>query len=369
LEKSSRPPCFPFASSAASYWHNARAAIWQGVRALGLVPGDRILVPAYACGSELDALIKAGLDLDFYRLQPDLQADLSHIESLADRRFRAIYTTHYFGFPQPVGALRDIAYRFDAYLIEDNALGLYAADASSRPLGSTGDACIFSLTKSLPLPDGGVLVLQNEKSMPMPERKPASRVIAGRLKSLIQATVDSRAPAIGNFVRNLVTSPLARATKRRARPWPSQAGPSGEDESALDVRRANWGLSGVSAALLKRIDHAAVAETRRRNYQILHASINRSRAARPLMPDLPAGACPAFFPLWTESAAQLHRHLRYHGVESVRFWLTVHRQMPLNGFPFELSLKEHVLRLPIHQDLSDRSMESIARAINAWTHG
>jgi hypothetical protein len=43
--------------------------------------------------------------------------------------------------------------------------------------------------------------------------------------------------------------------------------------------------------------------------------------------------------------------------------------MPLNGFPFELSLKEHVLRLPIHQDLSDRSMESIARAINAWTHG
>jgi hypothetical protein len=54
----SEPP-FPSNARNLSFWYNGRAAIWNGVQRLGLKPEDRVLVPAYACGAEIDPLIKA----------------------------------------------------------------------------------------------------------------------------------------------------------------------------------------------------------------------------------------------------------------------------------------------------------------------
>jgi hypothetical protein len=49
----------PFNSAILELWYNGRAAIWHGAHDLGLNAGDRVLVPAYSCGAELDALVKA----------------------------------------------------------------------------------------------------------------------------------------------------------------------------------------------------------------------------------------------------------------------------------------------------------------------
>src|SRR5690348_9474853 len=73
---------FPFGRNGVSLWWNARAAIWQGVRCIGLELGDRVLVPAYCCGAEVDALLQAGLTLDYYRILPDLSPDLDHLDDL-----------------------------------------------------------------------------------------------------------------------------------------------------------------------------------------------------------------------------------------------------------------------------------------------
>jgi dTDP-4-amino-4,6-dideoxygalactose transaminase len=368
---SNGPEVFPFSAPTASFWHNGRAAIWQGVGSLGLSRDDRILVPAYACGSEVDALAKAGLVLDFFRLLPDLRADIDHIEELARRPFRAIYLTHYFGFPQQASTILALARRHGAFLIEDNALGLYSADENGWPLGGVGDIGIFSLTKTLPVPDGGVLVVGDLGQVgikPAQGDAPDATLVAGRMKSLVEATIANRVPVVAGILKTCITEPLIRVMKgaRHNNSTPAALGSDTEDGGALDVRRATWRMSRMSTIIVSRVDHRFVAEARRSNYRILHDRIEPAARSRALMPLMPVGGCPAFFPLWAEEPVEMHQYLRSHGVESVRFWLSVHKAMRLSDFPFEHALKQHVLRLPLHQDLNAQSMQHIADLINEW---
>ena len=116
---------FPFRHCQASYWVNARAALWQGLQVLDLAPGDRILVPVCACGSEIDVLLKFGLIPVWYPVDERLQIDLNWLESNdAAVGARALFVIHYFGFPQPLRALRAYADQRKLALIEDNAQGL-----------------------------------------------------------------------------------------------------------------------------------------------------------------------------------------------------------------------------------------------------
>ena len=99
-----RPAPHPFVSENASFWYSARVAIWQGVRRLGLNRGERVLVPAYSCGSEVDALLKAELKVDYYRVGPDLNPDYDHLRKLCRHPARALLLIHYFGVPQSMNA-------------------------------------------------------------------------------------------------------------------------------------------------------------------------------------------------------------------------------------------------------------------------
>ena len=66
--KSHETPPFPFDAANLTLWVNARVALWQGLKYLDLKAGDRILAPAYACGFEIDVLLKFGLQLDLSQL-------------------------------------------------------------------------------------------------------------------------------------------------------------------------------------------------------------------------------------------------------------------------------------------------------------
>src|SRR6059036_3116855 len=61
-------------------FYTARYAIWHAVRSLSPAPGDRALVPAFNCGVEAAAILAAGAQLDFYRVDDDMRIDLADIE-------------------------------------------------------------------------------------------------------------------------------------------------------------------------------------------------------------------------------------------------------------------------------------------------
>lgn len=372
------PLPYPLAEPGVSRWYNARAAIWQGLRSLGIAAGDRVIAPAYTCGSELDTLVQAGLVLDFYRIGPDLGADLADLERLCQTPAAAIFVTHFYGLPQPIADIAVIAQRHGMRLIEDVSHGLYSATHDGRPLGSFGDMAVFSLWKSLAVPDGGVLRLRPESiRVPLLARgeAPGLASMAGRLRHMLEETVASRHPGAVRALRRRVTDPLVRVLRRvvAAAPAPAQGALEGDRslpaeaaQLAFRPERRAWRMTALSSFLLPRLSRAAMVGERREHFRSLAERVLPGPAVKPLLGDLPAYANPLFFPLVAAEPRAFCRHLAVHGIGFFRGWCVFHPHVDWARFPFESQLKEQVVVVPIHQGLSDAEMTRIARVVNAW---
>jgi dTDP-4-amino-4,6-dideoxygalactose transaminase len=140
------------------YVHFARNAIYALAWQLGLAEAD-VLVPAYCHGVEVEALIAAGVRVRFFPVHGGMQVDPDEIRRLVRPDTRAIYLIHYLGFPGPVHELRALCDERGLLLIEDCALALLSR-LGDEWLGSTGDAAVFCLYKTLPTVDGGAAVLK-----------------------------------------------------------------------------------------------------------------------------------------------------------------------------------------------------------------
>jgi dTDP-4-amino-4,6-dideoxygalactose transaminase len=371
------PPPAPLLGTDVSFWHSGRPAIYQALRSLGIGTGQRVLVPAYACGSEVDALLKAGVIVEFYRIRPDMTIDLEHLESLCEPPPAALYITHYFGFSQPIDALQSVARRHGARLIEDCAQALYSADGAGRSLGTTGDAGIFSLSKTLPVTDGGALLMSRpgrDVHRPAPSRPPSLRAVLGPLKHQAEELGLRHARTFTGGLKR-VMDPVLRLTKRRGAPRASLA--VGDDHDPeyraavmdhieLKPERTDWGISPVGRFLFDRTPHRQVAERRRRNYETLARELPDVKGVRWLYPKLPPYCCPLFFPLLVEEPRDLHRFLSGRGIDTKRIWSYFHDRMLDIPFPFETKLKTHVIALPIHHQLDEEDMATIAEAIREW---
>src|SRR5713226_5339264 len=78
-----RQPSFPFDQPALVFTHLGRGAVWRAFHALGLGAGARVAMPAYHCGSEVEAARLAGLDIAFYRVAADLVVDEDDLARVA----------------------------------------------------------------------------------------------------------------------------------------------------------------------------------------------------------------------------------------------------------------------------------------------
>src|SRR5215216_1209594 len=148
---------FPLQEQSCRLFALGRHALWHGVRALGLEPGDGILVPAYHHGSEVEALTRAGLTASFYGGSDALEPIESELDGLVEPRTRALLLIHYLGFPQDLARWRRWCDERGMFLIEDAAQAWLARD-DDRPVGSVGDLAMFCLYKTYGLPDGAALV-------------------------------------------------------------------------------------------------------------------------------------------------------------------------------------------------------------------
>ena len=140
----------------------ARHALVDGFRLIGIKEGDKILVPAYICRELLSSINSIGAEAIFYDVDRSLML-ITAAENLSE--CKAIIAVNYFGFPQDLKPFVKYSRRTGAVLIEDNAHGLFSRDDEGRFLGSRGDLGIFSFRKTVALPNGAALVVNNTKYM------------------------------------------------------------------------------------------------------------------------------------------------------------------------------------------------------------
>ncbi|MGX5658783.1 DegT/DnrJ/EryC1/StrS family aminotransferase [Castellaniella ginsengisoli] len=126
-----------------------RSALFAIVRALGLQPGDQVLVPAFTCQAVTNAFSFQGIEVRFI----DIELDTFGMDAAAARqaitlRTRAILLQYTFGLVcRDMDALCDLARQRGLRLIEDCA---HATGGTYRGqlLGTFGDIAFFSSERS-----------------------------------------------------------------------------------------------------------------------------------------------------------------------------------------------------------------------------
>jgi hypothetical protein len=227
-------------------------------------------------------------------------------------------------------------------------------------VGATGDFAVFCLYKTLPVPNGAVLV-HNRGVAPgldgLALRRGGAAPLLGRTAELLLEWLRGRCDAPGRAL-----FALKRAAGRRLRAAGVERVPVGDmgfDEAQVDVAP-----SPLSTALLRRWDYEGIRRRRRANFAHLRQRLSGRIAL--LKDELPEGACPLFFPILVQDKAAAARALWARGVDAVEFWNQGDPAAPAS--PDARFLRDHVLELPLHQDLSPSQIDYAADQVLSLPH-
>lgn len=356
-----------FGDCSVYYVHMARVAIRYACQLLGIGKGCEVLASSYNCGSEIDALQSSGASVVLYRVDKHAQVDLADLRRRLTDKTKAIYVTHYFGFPQPVAAIKSLAEERGIYLIEDCALSLFSRDGKVK-IGTTGDISVFNFPKTLPVPDGGALLINNQDLVGeswLLRRPKASRVLRGMLP-LFKREILRKSSGIK------VLYPLLWAVLKRTY-MSCHSNIRSVDERAempesyyYDEQISNMGVSAITRRMLATFAVSDVVNRRRDNFNLFLNLLSGVRRIEPLYRQLPEGICPLYFPVIVRDRDQLCEKLNKLSIAAISWWSGYHRAFSWDAYPDACFLKDNLLVLPIHQCLNREHIEFIAARLQKW---
>ena len=140
-------------------------ALWTAVNALGIGPGDEVIVPPYTFIATINAVLLQHALPVFVDTDPEtFQMDASAIEAAVTPRTRAIIPVHLGGSTVDMDAVMAVAGKHDLAVIED-ACQSHLAEWRGRRVGGIGDCGCFSFqaSKNLNSGEGGALVTNDRK--------------------------------------------------------------------------------------------------------------------------------------------------------------------------------------------------------------
>ncbi|WP_019632109.1 DegT/DnrJ/EryC1/StrS family aminotransferase [Actinomadura atramentaria] len=143
---------------------NGTVALFLGLRALGVVPGDEVIVPAYTFVASATAVVLAGARPVLADVTPDtLHLDPASVERLIGPRTKAVMPVHLAGAPADTDALGALCRAHGLASLEDAAQA-HGATRHGRPAGTLGDAACFSFqsSKAMTAGEGGVIVTDDD---------------------------------------------------------------------------------------------------------------------------------------------------------------------------------------------------------------
>ncbi len=139
---------------------NGSAALEVSLRALGVQPGDEVIVPPYTFIATASAPMNIGAVPVFCDIELDtLNLDPARLEAAITSKTRAIIPVHFAGLPADMQSILDIANRHGLPVLEDAAHG-HGGSWNNRPLGSIGAMGTFSFqaSKNMTAGEGGIIV-------------------------------------------------------------------------------------------------------------------------------------------------------------------------------------------------------------------
>jgi dTDP-4-amino-4,6-dideoxygalactose transaminase len=145
---------------------NATVALHLACLALGIGPGDEVIVPSLTFVATSNAVLYTGADVRFADIiaLDDLTISPEAITSQINPRTKAIIVMHYGGYPCRMQGIAEIARQHNLAVIED-AAHAPGASLEGRALGTWGEVGCFSFfsNKNLSTGEGGMLVTNSDE--------------------------------------------------------------------------------------------------------------------------------------------------------------------------------------------------------------
>ncbi|MBP0458466.1 DegT/DnrJ/EryC1/StrS family aminotransferase [Streptomyces montanisoli] len=298
--------------------------------ALGIGPGDEVIVPSFSFAASANAVRLVGADVVFADIDPDsfcLSADA--VAAAVTPRTAAIMPVHLYGHPAAMDRIMAIAERHKLAVVED-ACQAHGASLHGTRVGAFGDGGTFSFypTKNMHALEGGM--------------------------------VTTAAPEVARTLRLLRNQGM-------------------EQRYANEIVGANMRMTDVSAAVgrvqLSKVD--GWTEQRRANAAYLDKHIT-TRAVT--VPPVAEGARHVYHQYTVRVRGDrdgFMEALTGAGIGSAVYYPTpIHRLKPYAepdrkaGRDWDLPETDRaaaeVVSLPVHPSLTDGELERIAAAVNNW---
>jgi dTDP-4-amino-4,6-dideoxygalactose transaminase len=304
--------------------NSGTSALHITLLALGIGPGDEVVVPSFSFAATANAVRLTGAEPVFADIEPGSFGLSPEAAAAAiGPRTAALMPVHLYGHPAAMDRLMPLAERHGLAVVED-ACQAHAAALNGRPVGSFGVAGCFSFypTKNMHSLEGGMVTVADPQ-------------LARHLRLLRNQGMEQR------YVNEIVG--------------------------------ANVRMTDVSAAV-GRVQLARLAERterRRANAGVLDSLLEGGGLG---LPPVAEGARHVYHQYTVRVPGgrreELAAHLAAAGVGSAVYYPTpIHR---LQAFALELDLPEteraaaEVLSLPVHPTLRPADLERIATAVNSF---
>lgn len=144
---------------------NGSVALEVAVAALGIGPGDEVIMPTFTIISCASAIVRAGAVPVLVDVEKDTwNMNVQQIEAKITKRTKALMVVHIYGLPVNMNPILKLAEKYNLFIIEDaaEAIGQTYYNISC---GNLGDISIFSFypNKHITTGEGGMVVTDNAK--------------------------------------------------------------------------------------------------------------------------------------------------------------------------------------------------------------
>ena len=138
--------------------NSGTSALWVALGALGIGPGDEVIVPGYTFIASITSIIYARAIPVLAEIDETLTLDPEDVEKKITPRTKGVMLVHMLGNPGHIDEIKEIAQKNNLYIIEDCAQA-FGATYKGEYVGSFGEFGTFSfnLYKTITAGDGGMV--------------------------------------------------------------------------------------------------------------------------------------------------------------------------------------------------------------------
>jgi len=144
---------------------NGTVAIQVALAALGIGPGDEVIVPSFTYIASVNSIMAVGATPVLVDSSPETwQLDITELDRVRTPRTRAVMPVHLYGHACDMPSICEWAGRHGILVIEDCAES-FGTTIANRHTGTFGDAATFSFfgNKTITTGEGGMVVFRSER--------------------------------------------------------------------------------------------------------------------------------------------------------------------------------------------------------------